>query len=791
MIPSNREEFMLRGSHLLLAALAFGGLAVSAGQEQTTGRVEVLRDRWGVPHVFARTEAEAFYGVGYSAAEDRLLQMELFRRRATGRLAEIFGAKWVDSDRKFRIAGMRAHCDDAAASLPEDLRVYLQGYAAGVNAWVRANPEKAQRRLAKIEVGFEPWTEGDCVCAWMAVGELFDPLYNPGAIQTYREFRELAAEIGVKEALKHRGMVIDDAAAIVPESEMAKDTELYARLKSRPPTPGHWFSSLPDEVLRFSHAWAVGGSRSVTGKPILESDPQTTVNNPPLWYEFHLAAGRYDVRGIGVAGCPGMLVGFNRQIAWGATALGAGSAVTFLEKRAPGGEGYLFGDAVLPFDRRVETIQVKGGAPVAEEVLRTRHGFVFDALAGNPQPDEAYVSHYRPIEEKGTSVLGMLGMMAAGNWFQFRDAMQYYYSPGIHVVYADRENNIGYQTLVNVPLTQRTRRMALEGWHGRDEVAGRIPLDEMPHMLNPDAGFISHANNLPVGSWYPYDLGISTGGTGHSSRSLRLVELLSGDKKFSVETFESEVHRDDVNANTAALFPVARRLAEQMRVSDRGILDLLNRLKDWDLRFRADQPAYPAALALGEAALLPFRRSPLSARLGGGEGGISHLARLVRAQFGGGDSVPQDPEVRAYLMDWLRSAAAGLAQNQGRAPAPGQSREFHRMPYQTNGPLGFPALDASLELTSPALSCTHGATIWSQTGNSYTQIVDLADVDNSRAVLPPGISEDPESPFYASQMSIWAKGETRPAPLSREKLEEFVVSRITLEVEPYAAAAAR
>jgi acyl-homoserine lactone acylase PvdQ len=130
-------------------------------------------------------------------------------------------------------------------------------------------------------------------------------------------------------------------------------------------------------------------------------------------------------------------------------------------------------------------------------------------------------------------------------------------------------------------------------------------------------------------------------------------------------------------------------------------------------------------------------------------------------------------------MAWLRSAAAQYQQTAGR----GSAVELHRMPYQANGRLQFPALDEALELTSPPLSCPQGSTLWSQAGNSYTQIVDLADPDNSRTVLPPGISEDPESPFHADQMDLWARGGTHPAPLSREKVEELTVSRITLTVE--------
>jgi penicillin amidase len=136
-------------------------------------------------------------------------------------------------------------------------------------------------------------------------------------------------------------------------------------------------------------------------------------------------------------------------------------------------------------------------------------------------------------------------------------------------------------------------------------------------------------------------------------------------------------------------------------------------------------------------------------------------------------------------MSWLRAAAQSLQSGRG-APAPvnGVSRDTLAMPYQQNGPLGLPPVNAALDFVSPPLACGQGGTIWSQKGNSYTHIVDLAEIDNSRAVLPPGISEDPESPFHLDQVSLWAAGQTRPAPIHRARVEEYVVSRTILAVPP-------
>ena len=786
----------------LSVGLIFFGTATATAAGPLPGTVEILRDQWGVPHVFAERESDGYFGVGYACAEDRIVQMDLLRRRARGRLAEIFGEPWVDSDRKFRLAGMPRYFAEAFENLPNDLQDNLRSFAAGANAWTKAHPDHVRKRFVSLGILPEPWTPADCLAAWMGVAELFDSLTNESAVSTYRDFQQLAAEVGEADALGRRGMVIDDWAAVVPESEMAKDKEIYARLKGMRPQPGYRLRAADRNPLRFSHAWAVDGARSTTGKPILESDPQTSVNNPPLWYEFHLCAGRYDTRGIGVAGCPAFLIGWNRHIAWGVTALGAGSGVTFVEKLSPDNRGYQRRGKTLAFDRRFERIEVKGGPPVMQEVLTNPHGFVFNSIARQNRPGEALASSYRQAQEKGSSVRAMMEWMRATNWAEFRAAAERYYSPGLHVVLADVAGNLAYQTVVHIPLTRRTPRMALEGWTGEDEVRGRIPLAELPHMLNPDSHVISHANNLPVGSWYPYDLGLATGGIGDTARSMRLRQILNGSRKFSVEDFEAVIHRDNVDAPVSAMLPVARKVIAEDKVDDAMIQRVLDALKDWDGHYDAAKPAYATAMALANP-LGAFRGSPLSNVVGGGEGGICHLARLLSERFAKDEATPKDPVAREYLVAWLRMAGGGeppwaLRRRVSATPAAGRpiarrratdaarpTREIHAMPWQQNGPLRMPSVAPALDLNSPPLVCGNGATIWSQKGNSYTQIVDLADLDNSRSVLPPGISEDPESRHHTDQMDIWAKGATHPAPLSRHRIEAMAASSMTVKATPY------
>ena len=770
-------------------------LPAGFGLNARAGEVEVLRDTWGTPHVFAAAERDGFFGVGYAAAEDRLLQMELIRRKAAGWLAEVFGPEWVEADREARLAGHAAYAPRAFAKLPERWQEALRAYAAGVNAWRQAHPEVVSRRFQLLGIEPEPWTPADCLLAARGILSLGSP-FNAAPVEDYHRFRDLVAQVGETEAAQQSGMVIDDSVALVSESEMAKDKAVYERLRQRPRLPG--FDLRPagggEEPRKMSHAWAVSGRKSTTGKPILESDPQLPLSSPPFFYEFHLAAGHIDARGLGIPGCPGLFIGWNRRIAWGASALGVDSHVTFLDQLTPDGKGYLFEDKPVPFERRLERIEVKGGQAVVQEVLTSRHGTVFNSLVRSARAGVAYLLYDAQTMDDGASARMMLEVLDAGNWREFRRALEHYYYPGLHIVYADVEGNVGYHTVVHRPLTARSPRRALEGWTGRDEVRGRIPFDELPHLLNPESGSVSHANNLPVGSWYPYDLGLATGGTGDTSRSLRLRQLLDGERKFSVDDFEHGLHRDDVNPLVAALLPAARQVVEEDQVKDAAVLGLLDAVKGWDLH-DGTTDRFPAARGLRNT-LTPYRGSGLQNLYGAGGGGVAHLAREVEARLARDGKTPTNALVRAYLVSWLRASATGGGG--GRSPAGGESSERRSqgrsaaardagrtitIPYQRTIPHNLPVVDASLDLVSPPLTCLDQGTIWSQPGNLYSQLVDLADVDNSRTMTAPGNAED--GPFRTNQVGLWVQGTTHPAPLSRATLESLGVTRTKLAATAY------
>jgi penicillin amidase len=752
-------------------------LTPEGGWTQGTERqVRIVRDRWGIAHVFADDERALFYGAGYAAAQDRLFQMTLGRRTVQGRLAEILGSDWVAWDRRMRVMGLQRHAEAVVPHLTPETRAALVAYADGVNAYIRARGERLSGLFGRYGGAPEPWRAADCVAQWMRISERFDRGWM-SEVSALRAFEALAAEVGPEEALRRTGTrVLDESAAVVPETEMARFPEVYARLKAmRAGKP-------VEEAPKASHNWVVSGAKSTTGKPILESDPQIAVSAPSVWHEIHLSGGRYNVRGIGIAGAPGMLIGWNGRCAWGATALGSDTADLFQEQVDPGNpDRCRWLDGWERMESHTETIPVRGGSPVTVEVRRTRHGPVVNEFLGDVRKGEVFALHVLMTQELTSSLEGLLGMMRARDWASFQEGMRGYRAPGLHLIYADVDGNIGYWTMAAVPIRKRLPGLPHEGWTGQDEWRGLIPFEEMPHLFNPASGFISTANNLPVGAWYTYDLGIATGGGGDTARSWRLRELLSGAQELSPEEFLG-VHRDAVSPVVRDFVRFALMVVAEEGAPNASVAAAAKALSQWGFRLVANSPEAAIANGVGEVLTRSLRGTPLADRYGGGEASVTYLLKDIGGAVAKTGRVPDDRNIRNWLLTYLQQGYERVAR-QAQAGLP----NIHRMPYQNNLE-GFGSLAPDFDLVSPPLTAPVVQTIWSQTGNSYTQIVDLSDVDASMSVLPPGISEDPASPHFADQIALWVAGDVHPAPLSREAVEKVKVSETTLDISPQATA---
>jgi penicillin amidase len=357
-------------------------------------------------------------------------------------------------------------------------------------------------------------------------------------------------------------------------------------------------------------------------------------------------------------------------------------------------------------------------------------------------------------------------MMRAHDWESFREGMKGYVAPAANLVFADASGNIGYQALVSTPKRRGYESLPKKGWTGEDEW-NMVPFEDMPSMVNPESHSIFSANHLPIGSWYPYLVSTSKG---EGPRSWRLRELLAGDEKLSVDDFHQKTHLDATNPGVRDFIKLATLVIREGDNLKPRLEQAVTTLENWDGRLATDEPAYPIARTVLDILLRETNEGTSTFAQFGGEwaqyagswNGLNRLLKDLMAEYEKTNVAPRDREVRRWLRSNLRAAIRESRQSEEHQPP-----ITHRMPYQDNmGRWG--SVVPQYDLVSPPLTCPVTQTIWSQAGETYVQIVDLSDIDNSRALLPPGNSEEPHSPHADDQVPMWVAGEMHPAPLTRE-----------------------
>ena len=394
---------------LALSTLAFHSAATLGQTIEPAGfgEVELVRDEWGIPHVFAETDGGALFGLGWATAEDRGFQMQYALRIIKGRLAETVGdvphtrrrnEGAVFNDRKMRTFGFARAAQETANNLDEENRALLEAYADGVNAYFESHADNPHPLFAELDFWPEPWTVADCILSWWHFAQFFATDGTRDLIAWRNQFNPPANRAGRGGARGQARQVPkrtpDDAVAVVKREDV---TDAWREESDRfLETYGHLDAGREPmserETPKFSHAWVVGGTRTTTGSSILVSNPQTPVRNPSQLYEFHIKGATFNARGVGVAGSPIILIGFSEHVAWGMTALGADQADLFrLKTDDAHPDQYLLDGEWREMQVHSEIIKVKGGKDRTLIVRTTVFGAVVTrfAFAG---PDEGEVA---------------------------------------------------------------------------------------------------------------------------------------------------------------------------------------------------------------------------------------------------------------------------------------------------------------------------------------------------------------------------------------------------------------
>lgn len=753
------------------------------------GRIELIRDTWGIPHVFADNDAGAMYGLGYAAAEERGFQMTYSLRIIQGRLAEIVGPRprgnrretAVDNDRKMRTFGWARAAARTASQLDRNTRQLLAAYCAGVNDSFAV--QKAAGTLhplfAALDVTPEPWTPADCLLSWWHLAQFFatDGTRDLLVLRNRANPRPDQPQPPRPNAFWH-----DDATAVVQRDDVPagwlKQVHKFsvARGLSR-------HGDATSDTPKFSHAWVVGGRKTTTGAAVLVSDPQTPVRNPSLWMEFHVSGKTFNVRGVGVPGSPGLLIGFNQRVAWGLTALGADQADLFtLETDSQRPNEYRWNGKWRKMEVHVERIKVKQGADVELVVRETHLGPVASEFCfRQPGDPEVALKRVPRCEPGRDTIQGVFAMMRAKSSKQFAAALGDWRFPSANCVYGDANGDIGYSVLGAIPVRPRSApdpggNEALAGRIDADDWQGFVPSNLLPRVTNPRAGLLLSANHRTVGSFYPIPLGTSTGSLGDTLRSWRLRERLHAQERFTPADV-LDIHYDTVNAARREIVRLGLHLRDtQQTPLAEATLRALAVLEPWlHAGASSDLRNEGAELATRISTFFRFVATPVAFTYGGGESGLARFLKDAARRIAA-DAHAEFEADEAEFIDTILSDAWSAAETMSGSNGPASLPNLGWFDSLD----GFGSLDPTADLPAPGITCLDGQTLHSQAGQSYTQFVPLQDTDSAQTICPIGHSDRRDSPYRTSTMAHWCEAKLHPAPLSRAAVSRIATKTTIL-----------
>jgi penicillin amidase len=764
---------------LNLEARAKASLAVIRGTLKAPGLqqpVRVQRDRWGVPHIYAQNEHDLFFAQGFVVAQDRLFQMELWKRSGEGRLSEILGPSFVQRDVNARLLRYRGDMDAEFKSYAPDTKQILEAFTSGINAYIDEiqKPGGIGLPLEFQLAGFKPeaWKPEDCLNRLAAYS-----MTGNGASELLHA--QLVAVLGAERASE---LFEFDPAVKLDPAPGINFSGLSPRLLENlvgSDVPLHF----PETPVQGSNNWTVSGSLTSAGKPLLANDPHRVIAVPSLRYIVHLVAPGWNVIGAGEPGLPGVAAGHNENIAWGFTIFGLDQQDLYLAQLNPANtDEYKTEHGWERMEVKTETIGVRGAAPVTVKLNFTRHGPVLWQDA-----KRALALHWVGAEPGTAGYLGSLSLDRAENWQEFERAMARWKVPSENIVYADREGNIGEHSTGLAPLRKNWTGLLPVPESGGFEWNGFVPNAELPHSYNPASGFVASANHKMIPENYAYSVGYSWASP---ERFLRISEVLSAaaksTHKLSLEDMEN-LQNDVVSLPARELQGLLKRAAGSSPGSTAKVL------LDWDCAIAADS----AAATLYEFWVAELRDAVTKLIVPGeaqrAVGKLSLQKTVQELSHPRAEVFGQNPEAArdALLLQTLSTGEEKLAAKLGPDPKNWAWGQLHRVSFIH--PLGgvSPAAAALFDRgpsPRPGDGSTVDATYFGGSsfdqlaGASYREIFDLSDWDNAVGVNVPGQSGQPGRPRYEDLLPFWLHGQYFPLRYTKQAIDRETTD--VLELKP-------
>jgi penicillin amidase len=759
-------------------------------------QVTVRRDERGIPYIEATNDEDLYFAQGYVTASDRLWQMELLRRTVRGELSEIFGQATLADDKRHRMFGFARVLDKTVTHLPANLNIVLNAYAKGVNAFIDSRTDQnLPPEFAILKFKPRHWVPADSLAIGKLLAEYlslswqFD-ITRAALAALPKEKREaLLPEtssldvlvVGSDRARANTANKRRMPSSLVPNQQVLaqlngfieSERQLLERLGLFRPTA---------ESIQASNNWVVSGKRTVSGRPLLANDPHIPAGAPGVWYQTELSAPGIHVAGVTFPGAPGVTLGHNDRIAWGATNLGPDVQDVYIEKfNKDNPNRYLTPSGWREAEILHEQIKVRKRFtdPATEiqnyDVALTRHGPIIMEKDG-----ARYALRWTAFDASTNELSGLFDANRARNWKEFTRALSQYNGPTQNFVYADVDGHIGYYGAGRIPIRKTgDGSLPYDGSTDDGEWTGYIPFDKLPHLYDPPSGVIITANQRVIGTSYPYFLSHAWAAP---YRARRIFDLLAEKPTLTADDFR----RIQGDTYSIAGVTFARAAVKSLRAEagvpvDEKLNSTLVDFEKWDAMLNADSRIAPLVMQMRTA----FRQHILNAALGtelmkvyGWPETDVFIDRVLADQPG--DWLPKEFASYAEL---FRASYADARQALTKAIGADESQWLWgnmvkaRFPH----PLAQVPFIGNQFVVPPIPQNGGGGTVNVGANVSMRLIADTSDWDKTLNGIPLGESGLPNTPHWKDQLDDWRNITPRSLPFTKKAVESATKEMLTLQ----------
>ena len=772
--------------------------------------VEILKDHWGIAHIYAQNEADLFFAQGYNVASDRLFQLEMWRRQATGTVSEILGRSELERDIGNRLFQYRG-------DLTQELNWYhprgatiIGSFVQGINAFIeetRRNPALLTPEFKMLGIKPVDWTPAVVISRFNGlIGNLDLELNTALAIRAigidkvkdlehYQPANpKLEMDSAIDASLLSKSIIelfdvfktplrFNNAQLV---AEYRNNQNILAGLDHAMPDPAIGLPDSADLSRRRedigSNNWVVGGKRTASGFPLMMNDPHRVVGTPSLRYWVHLVAPGWNVIGGGEPSLPGVSIGHNEFGAWGLTIFGNDTEDLYVYDTNPANPlEYKYNGGWEPMSVIKENLAVKGSESVPVDLKFTRHGpVVFEDI----QHHKAYAVRAAWRERGSAPYLASLRMDQAHTWEEFLEACTYSRLPAENMVWADKAGNIGYQAVGIAPQRKNWSGLVPVPGDGRYEWDGFLDIRALPHVVNPEKGFFNTSNNYLIPPDWPYKDALHYVWA-DPFRADSVAEFLASGRMFTVADMV-RLQNNDLSIPARTIVPMLRELPLMNKLSDLA----RQRLMHWD--YILDKGSVQAGIyEMFQRRLQANMRETLVPDAAKAFIGIPPFSRIIAWLQAPDGRFGPDPLVgrNQLLAKSLDEAVAELSRRFGSDMESWQLGAYHHtlLLHPMSSALqpelrdqfnvgGLPRGGDSYTVTAT------GGVDNQSSGGSFKIVVDTENWDNSVGVNTPGQSGDVNSPHYRDLYPLWARGLYFPVFYSRDKVES--VTEKTLRLQP-------